>query len=300
MSRLAVRERAVRRPIVAFFVLAYAISWLGFLPSVLGVDGGLGGMNLLVAQFGPALAALIVLRYTGGSVREWAGRVVRWRVPLRWWAATLAIPVAVFGATGVGFALLGYEPDLSRLPDPLTTFLPTLVGLSLLAGLGEEPGWRGFALPGLQERHGPLGATLLLGTVWAFWHLPVFFVDPRSAHGITDPVVLFGLVSLTALGIVLYSFYYTWIYNRTGSVLVMMLLHGGFNAGTVHLIPFADEIVFGPTYATLLTVQVTVLLVGALALVALTGGRLGYDGDRRVAAPAAPTRSAPRRGEPGR
>ena len=276
----SIRKRIGHHPVASFFVLAYTISWLGFLPSVVDVDAAFGGLNLLIAQFGPAIAGLLVLRYTGGSIRAWASRIVRWRVPLRWWIVTLAIPVVVFGTTSVGFALLGYEAELSRLPDPLLTFLPTLVGLSLIAGLGEEPGWRGFALPRLQEKYSPLGATLLLGSVWAFWHLPVFFIDPRSSHGITDPVVLIGMVILTAVGIVLYSFFYTWIYNRTGSVLLMMLLHGGFNTATVHLMPFADEIVFGPTYTTLLTLQVGVLLVSVVALLLLTGGELGYDTDK--------------------
>ncbi|SFC08797.1 CAAX protease self-immunity [Halobiforma haloterrestris] len=278
----AVRARVDAHPVAAFFVLAYVISWLGFLPTVVDADGGFGGLNLLLAQFGPAIAGVLVLRYTGGSIRELIERIVRWRVPLRWWIATLAIPVGVFGATSIAFALLGYEPELSRLPDPLLTFLPTLVGLSLLAGLGEEPGWRGVALPRLQERYGPLGATVLLGVVWAGWHLPVYFVDPRSSHGITDPIVLGGMVALTALGIVLYAFFYTWIYNRTGSILLLMVLHGGFNTSTVHLIPFADAVVFGPAYVTLLTVQVGVLFVTVLGLVALSGGRLGYDrGARR-------------------
>jgi membrane protease YdiL (CAAX protease family) len=267
--------------VVSFFLLAFAISWLGFLPSVLGVADAFGGVNLLVAQFGPAIAGAVVLWYTGGSLREWAGRILRWRVPLRWWVATLAIPIVVFGVTSVEFAFLGYEPDLSRLPDPLTTFLPTLIGLSLIAGLGEEPGWRGFALPRLQAKYGPLGATILLGSVWAIWHLPLLAVDPRASHGISDPFVLAGLFTLTAVGIVLYAFFYTWIYNHTGSILLVMLLHGGFNTATVHLIPFADELVFGPTYTTLLTVQVGVLLVSVIALVVATGGRLGYDADAK-------------------
>jgi len=273
------RTRVDRHPVASFFVLAYAISWLGFLPTVVGMDAPFGGLNLLVAQFGPGIAGLLVLWYTGGSIREWTGRIVKWRVPIRWWVVTLAIPIVVFGVTSLGFAALGYEPELSRLPDPLLTFLPTLVGLSLLAGLGEEPGWRGFGLPKLQAAYGPLGGTLLLGTVWSTWHLPVFWVDPRSSHGITDPLVLGGMVGLTALGIVLYSFFYTWVYNNTGSVLLMMLLHGGFNTATTHLMPFADELVFGPTYTTLLTLQVGVLLVSVLLLVLLTGGRLGYDGE---------------------
>ena len=277
MSPTPLRQRVASHPVVSFFLLAYGISWLGFLPSVLGFAEAFGGLNLLVAQFGPAIAGALVLWYTGGSLREWARGILRWRVPLRWWIATLAIPVVVFGATSLGFAALGYEPELSRLPDPLTTFLPTLVGLSLMAGLGEEPGWRGYALPRLQSTYGPLWATVLLGAVWAVWHLPLLAVDPRAAHGITDPLVLAGLFTLTAVGILLYAFFYTWVYNHTGSVLLVMVLHGGFNTATVHLVPFADEIVFGPTYVTLLTLQVGVLLVSVLGLLAVTRGRLGYD-----------------------
>lgn len=191
----------------------------------------------------------------------------------------MLVPVALFGATGVGFAALGYEPELSRLPNPLTTFLPTLTGLSLIAGLGEEPGWRGVALPRLQERFSPVRATLLLGTVWAVWHLPVFFIDPRATHGITNPAVLLGVVDMTAVGIVLCAFFYTWIYNESGSVLLMMLLHGGFTTATVHLIPFSDEVVFGPTYTSLIALQVGFLLVAVLALVVRPDGQFGYDGD---------------------
>lgn len=74
---------------------------------------------------------------------------------------------------------------------------------------------------------------------------------------------------------------FAWIYNHTGSVLLIMLLHGGFNTATVHLIPFADEIGFGPTYATLLTLHVGVLLISFLMLVLFTGGQLGYDSEQK-------------------
>jgi membrane protease YdiL (CAAX protease family) len=281
MVKSSVHELFFSHPVALFFILAYTISWLGFLPSVLGIDEMFGGLNLLVAQFGPAIAGGLVLWYTGGSIHEWVARITCWRVPLKWWITTLAIPVIVFGTTSIVFSLLGYEPELPAIVDLLMSFIHALIGLSLLAGLGEEPGWRGFALPRLQERYGPMGATLVLGVVWALWHLPVFFVDPRSSHGITDTVVLGGMVLLTAIGIVLYTFFYTWIYNHTGSLLLMMLLHGGFNAATVHLMPFSDEVVFGPTYTTLLTLQVGVLLVSALILTVVTRGRLGYRVDQR-------------------
>lgn len=109
-------------------------------------------------------------------------------------------------------------------------FTPAIVGYQ--GGLGQEPGWRGFALPRLETRSAPVVATLILGLAWAFWHLPLVFEDPRFPHGYTSlaPLVLMAL--LTLVGIALMAFFYTWIYNATQSVLLVMLLHEGFNTAT--------------------------------------------------------------------
>jgi uncharacterized protein len=131
--------------------------------------------------------------------------------------------------------------------------------LALIAGLGEEPGWRGFALPRLETRLAPLLATALLGFVWAMWHLPLVCVDPRFPHGFTS----------------IAPFFYTWVYNRTQSVLLCMLLHGSFNAA-IGLLPASFEVLQGGTYVALLVVQVATLLLAVAVLAVATGGRLGY------------------------
>jgi hypothetical protein len=112
--------------------------------------------------------------------------------------------------------------------------------LALIAGLGEEPGWRGFALPRLETRLAPLLATALLGFVWAMWHLPLVFVDPRFPHGFTSiaPQILLALLTMLTI------FFYTWVYNRTQSVLLCMLLHGSFNAA-IGLLPASFEVLQG-------------------------------------------------------
>src|SRR3712207_1175245 len=91
---------------------------------------------------------------------------------------------------------------------------------------------RGFALPRLQLRYAPGVATLILGVVWALWHLPLVFVDPSYLHGFTSLTPLIVLALLTLVGISLMAFFYTWVYNATQSVLPCRSMHGSFNTVT--------------------------------------------------------------------
>src|SRR5215212_3894409 len=160
-------------------------------------------------------------------------------------------------------------------PGRLVNFLPSAIILALIAGLGEEPGWRGFALPRLEARHAPVLATALLGFVWAMWHLPLVFVDPSFSHGFTSVAPQILLALLTMLTIFFYAFFYTRVYNHTQSVLLCMLLHGSFNAA-IGLLPASLEVLQRGTYVALLVVQGVSLLLAVTVLVVATSGRLGY------------------------
>lgn len=275
MNKVGVHKWVDRRPIISFFVLAYAITWLAFTPAMLGYRGGLGQLFFVIAQFGPALAALIVILLSGASFGRWARAIVRWRVAPWWYAVAVGLPVLFIAVESLVFGLLGNPVDLSRVPGALAGFVPSLVFLTLIAGLGEEPGWRGFALPRMEARYTPVVATLLLGLAWAFWHLPLVFVDPRFPHGFTSlgPLVLMAV--LTLIGISLMAFFYTWIYNATQSVLLVMLLHGSFNTAT-GAFPAPFEVLQRGVYVTLLVVQDVTLLIAVVVLVFATAGRLGY------------------------
>jgi membrane protease YdiL (CAAX protease family) len=264
-----------RHPVASFFVLAYAISWLAWLPAMLGYQGGLGQVIMMIAQFGPALAALVFTWYMGASIRGWASSIVRWRVNIRWYVVAVGLPVVLICVQGAVFGLLGYPLDIASVPGRLVNFLPSVVILALIAGLGEEPGWRGFALPRLEDRYAPVLATAVLGFVWAAWHLPLVFVDPRFSHGFTSAAPQVLLALLTMLTIFLYAFFYTWVYNRTQSVLLCMLLHGSFNAA-IGLLPASLEVLQRGTYVALLVVQGVTLLIAMVVLAVATGGRLGY------------------------
>ncbi|GAA3162101.1 type II CAAX endopeptidase family protein [Blastococcus jejuensis] len=241
---------AGRRPLLAFVVLAYAISWTLWLPGVLGVGGAPGYALLVAGAFGPALAAALVIRWTGGSVRGWFRSLWRVRVPLRFYAYAIGLPVLLFGSLNLVLAALGESVHLDRAGDAALSFLGTFVVVGLIGGGQEEPGWRGFALDRFQERHSPLAATALLGVVWGLWHLPLYGI------GFVGPM--------------LFVVFYTWLWNRTGSILLCVLLHAAFTPSLEHLLLVDDN----------LTVDLVILgglLAAAAVLVLLTRGRLGYD-----------------------
>ena len=242
-----------RHPVLAFVALAYALSWLTWLPALLGF-GGMG--MVVVGGFGPLVAALVVTRYTGGSVRAWARPIARWRVPARYYVYALGLPPLLYGLVDVTLALLGYDVDLSLLPERLPAYLATLVFVAVLGGGLEEPGWRGFALPRLEQRFTPVVATLILGLAWGMWHVPLY-----GPLGFVVPLVL--------------AFFYTWLYNRTGSVLLCIVLHASFTPAQDHLLLLPDDVVDAGHLGTIDFVVLGAYVAAALVLVGLTRGRLG-------------------------
>jgi uncharacterized protein len=268
------RGWAAWHPVATFLALAYAISW----PAWLLVASGYGGgeATMMVAQLGPALAGLATVLLTGASMRGFIRSLVRWRVAPKWYAIAVGLPAALIAAQALLYTLLGNPVEVASLPGRLVNFLPSVVILALIAGLGEEPGWRGFAQPRLQDRYTPVAATLVLGGAWALWHLPLVFVDPRFSHGFASLAPQLLVAVLTMLTIALYAFSYTWLHNRTRSVLLCMLLHGVFNAA-IGLFPASLDVLQRWVYVSLLGVQVVTLLAAALVLIVATRGTLGYE-----------------------
>jgi CAAX protease family protein len=201
-----------RHPLVAFFVLAYALTWpLIPLVSVSPLWG-------FPALFGPALAALIVAAITDGraGLRDLLSRLIRWRVGGRWYAVALGLPMAL-ALTAAGLhLLLGAQTSV----DFGGIFVLNLVVFVLI--VGEELGWRGYALPRLLTERSALGASLILGALWGGWHLPTFFVPGAPQHGL--PFSAFILLTMA------YSVVIGWVHvHAGGSVLIASLLHGTIN-----------------------------------------------------------------------
>jgi membrane protease YdiL (CAAX protease family) len=222
--------------IIAYFILAYAISWSVELPLAAAAQGWLhtrvpAPLHYL-ASFGPMLSALIVTAATEGSpgIRQLLAGLLKWRVGPGWFLFSTLFPIALFlVAATAGYAAHGKLPDLALLGE--VDYLPYLgmMGAFLLwlltFGLGEEFGWRGYALPRLQEGRTALTATLILGVIWALWHLPAFFYkDTYMAMGLITGLPLL-LLSILAASVV-----FTWLYNSTrGSLLMVILFHALFD-----------------------------------------------------------------------
>lgn len=227
-----------RRPLTWFFSLTFLLSWLGWTPYVLSGNGlgvwdftfpgGPAGSQLLGvlpgAYLGPIASALLIIGITEGrpGLRTWRRRMTKLRVGWRWYAAVLlSVPAAL---TVSSAALSDHDPVMPS-AVVLAAYLPGLLLQMITTGLAEEPGWREFAMPRMQRRYGPITATLIVGTFWGAWHLPLFLTQwGGGPHAdLVQPVEFM----LTAVA---FSFVMTWVFNRSGeSMPMVMLLHTSVN-----------------------------------------------------------------------
>ena len=221
-------------PLAVFVALAYAVSWAWTFPFVAAGDvvkQGIGWPTNFPSLLGPALAAFVVMALVWGraGVRELLARIARWRMPLRWWAATLS-PLAFLGVALAVAAATGQLPrwgDFGRYSGLAAIGAVPVVVIVVLVTFGEETGWRGFALPLLQRRYGALAAALLVTPIWVVWHLPFFFTV--ATYRDFAPVGYVGF----AFGIGCGSIVLTWLYNGTGgSILACAVWHGLYNLAT--------------------------------------------------------------------
>jgi uncharacterized protein len=216
--------------LLAFFVLTFVWSWACWLLAltVRSDTGSVEKALFFLGGFGPSISSVCTVGYTGGKagLRAWVSRCICWH---RSWGVGLLIlaffaPLMVLAiSAGMHMALGGTIPQ-----SPAYSNVPLFVGnfvLVLIAGgpLGEEFGWRGYALPAMQEYMSWRSASLLLGTIWGIWHLPLVFVTGSSQSNIQFMAFFVLIISS--------SVFYTWLYNRSrGSVLPVLALHTASNS----------------------------------------------------------------------
>lgn len=237
-----------------FFVVAILLCWLGLLAPTLAALGVLSGppdaymAGAPPAVFSPAIAAVIAARREGGwpAVRAMLRGLRAWRVSPIWFVLALTLPAIVYAA---GRAVYGLVPGAEAVPWIFLPERPEHIAALFLIPIGEEIGWRGYALPRLLARHGAYRATAYLGVLWALWHVPMF-ISAGDA-----PLVVLVELAFIAIG----SAVFTWFYRRTsGSLLLAVLLHVG-----VHLDSPTRAL---PASATPLYILTAAYLVLAIAL----------------------------------
>ena len=267
MGMAVVEPAASKRPgparaLVWFFVLAYLISWAWLIPLALGdqtVEQGRGWPTHLPALMGPMLAAIIVTAVVYGAtgLRDLGRRVVRWRVGWRWWLVAvsplLMLPIALLIGRVAGAAVPSVE-DFANFTG-VWSGLGVLGVLAVLvvAGFGEETGWRGFAVPHLELRFSPLTTALIVAPLSALWHLPQFIVVANLRT--FSPLLVAGWF----FGLVCGSIVLTWLYdNSGGSILLVAVWHALYNlvAGTA-----AAHGTLGVLVTVLVMIQATACIV---------------------------------------
>lgn len=285
-SGQALQRRALSATaIVSFFVLAFAWSWgIGFAASQIKTQSvALSEGLLMLSGFGPSVAALVVVvRVSGGAgLRQWLARCLKPRVGWRWFVLAFLAPLAVMVCALAMHAATGgtveTPPAARHIPLAIVNF-----ALVLLIGgpLGEEFGWRGYAMPALAARMSWRAASLIIGVVWGLWHLPLFFMAGTAQSQMSIPVFLLNILA----GSVLFG----WLWQRTqGSVLPALVLHTSLNA-------WAGMLIIVPTAATARPYLLVTGLLMVIALVLLFRGDAESASHRRCPAPEPPHKGGER------
>ena len=272
-----------RHPLFFFYLMAYAFAWLTWLPLVLSQDGlrlwpfrmpsGTIGVGTLL---GPLLSAFIMTGITEGKpgMTHLLERCILWRVPVRWYLfVLLGIPALILLRILVlpGASAAFHAPTPGFVPFYLVNYIVVFI---LGGPLGEEPGWRGFALPRWQKRCGPLRGTLILGLLWGLWHFPLFLLPGYNGAG-TDFVSI-GIPFIDfVIGAMALAVTFTWVFNQTGgSLLLVMLLHASINTAfnaflSMLFLSFPGQSSASPALSI-------VWIVVALSIIVATRGRLSY------------------------
>lgn len=282
-----IRAFVERHPLLTYFALTFAISWGGIL-IVLG-PGSFPGtpeqldtllpLVVLAILAGPSVAGVLTTVLVSGRAgfRELGSRLLRWRVGARWYAVALLTAPLIVMATLLALSLISpvFLPDIFTASDKASLLLSGIVA-GLTGGFFEELGWTGFAVPRLRLRYGVLATGLIVGLVWGAWHFPTSYWGSSDSAGAVPlaiylPVVLFSFL-------VPYRVLMVWVYDRTGSLLVLMLMHAS-------LIPSAFFVLQPPATGVALIayhlVLAAVLWVVVGAVTVANGAHLSRQPPRR-------------------
>ena len=233
-------SQLVRRyPLAAFLVLTYGLSWALWIPLAIfrdAVSGPLVLTALLIGSNIPSAVAIVLTAIGLGkaATRKLLGQLLIWRVGWGWYLVLLAPTALVVGTITLVAVTRGGPTAALAVPLLNAIFLTAFMTFPGSA-LGEEIGWRGYALPRLQSRRTALTASLVVGTLHGLWHLPLWLRGEPDHPLSVYPAFLIQALALSVI--------YTWLYNSTkGSLLLVVLFHTATNAPlTFVLLPLGIE-----------------------------------------------------------
>jgi membrane protease YdiL (CAAX protease family) len=247
-----IRAFVKSHPLLSYFALAFVISWAGIVlvvgPSGISANSLPSDMQVALLfptmLVGPSVAGLLLtgILYGREGFRELRSRLLRWRVGARWWAVALLTAPLAYAATLFVFSLASpkFVPAIFTAGGKAALVLGTIVG-ALFVGIFEELGWTGFAIPRMRLRYSVLATGLIVGLLWGAWHFLVFFVgvsNPAASNPYAGaiPLVLF-LPALIFTSLPAFRVLMVWVYERTESLLLAILMHASYAASTFILNP---------------------------------------------------------------
>ncbi|MCM2317206.1 MAG: CPBP family intramembrane metalloprotease [Thermoanaerobaculia bacterium] len=245
-------------PVVAFMFLALALSWGLWIPTIASQHGWIEARIPVMpwGSFGPSIAAILVaarLRGVGALLRP----IHRFRARMVDYAIAILAPMLVLVlAAAADLVAKGDAPAFANLDKLWMAPLLWIVILIVGGPLGEEMGWRGFALPRLLSRVGPLGSSLVIALMWLVWHLPLFWLEGAAQKG--------SSIALFAIAVVAFAIVFTWFWIRTeGNLWLAIVIHTSINFTSVGLpaiLPSLEkETLMTPVFTSILCVCALVI-----------------------------------------
>jgi membrane protease YdiL (CAAX protease family) len=229
LQDVAVNVKRVRiDSTIQFFLLTYVVTWI---TTMVGLAGGIASSSpwfffsrtlLLLGSLAPSLVALGLTASEEGTLAAKAllRHLFEWRIAARWYVLALCYPVSIVLSSDLAHRVIAGAWVTLSYPQWFAIVLSGILTMPVRAS--EEIGWRGYALPRLTKRFGLMKAALILGPIWACWHLPLFLIPGMANYGRS--------VSLFVLGVTAFSFAFAWVYwNTNGSLLPVLLMHSAID-----------------------------------------------------------------------
>jgi membrane protease YdiL (CAAX protease family) len=276
-------------PVLAYYLLVFTISWGGILivVSPSGIPGTpeefqrLLPIVLLALLGGPSAACVLLTAFIYGraGLAELLSRLVKWRVRVRWYAVALLTAPLLLMVIPLALSLI-FSEFIPRIfvADDKTSLFVMGIGAGIMGGFLEELGWTGFAIPRLRMRYGVLTTGIIVGFLWGAWHILMNFWTSGKSSGALDPTLflhsfIFSVGILPAFRVLM-----VWNYNRTGSLMVAMLMHLSLIIANVLFVPVEIAGIPGVIWSLVIT---AVLWIVVAAVVLANGGQLSLDPLRR-------------------
>jgi membrane protease YdiL (CAAX protease family) len=246
-----IKAFVTKHPVPVYFALTFAISWGGALLAI-GGSGGMRGTTptsdprfpyaVLAMLAGPSVTGILLtaLVYGRTGLREFRSRLLKWRASAAWYAVAVLTAPVVMTVTLLALSLSSpaFLPGIITSDDKASLLLVSL-GVGLSAGVFEELGWTGFAIPAMRRRYGVLATGLIVGIWWSAWHLLPNVWSSRAASG---NLAMSVFMTATAVGVFVgyltaFRVLMVWLYDRTESIFLGMLMHVSITASLLTLNP---------------------------------------------------------------